>query len=222
MPDFRFQHYDPAGTATAIYGVLFSHAGTALKLTAGDWALAAYVKADHALFAAAMTEDAQRERYWKVDILEADITLPYNNEREPYFLEIWRQVGGSPNRDNDVLLSTYQYHNVAPQYLYTGNIDVGYDSSDNTLRMLMFLERDHELVAPKSVTVGLYFRNDEDDDITVFTQTLLEAAISPQGQFNLVRPDTELSPDRCYFVKVAFTAQDDSVHNAGAGLTTWD
>jgi len=235
----RIEYYYKEGVEgccpVMFYALIFNQQHQALKNNgSGDYALAAYASADHADFAIVLNEHTERTRFYYLDFDPANFTLAANVLGQPYTMEIWKAlVGGTYSRTDDTLreareffwdgdnfinaeFSQSQINAIANQ---TSHVAAVYDSNNNVLRCMAFLDRNGSLITnPLSCNFRLISRaNDELANSTITAQLGQQPGI-----FHWEQPGITLDPDEVYAVVALIIDADGNEHESASVQLTWD
>lgn len=221
-----------------IYALVFNHLGQAFKDNgSGVLVMTNYLKASHALFATTLLEDAQRSKYYSLNLDDSDFTLSETPMGLKYTVEYWRRpTTGTFNRDQDILeetrdlywsgspagriiesrLDTSQEERLAGREVH---VVLGYDSTTNTVYGIAWLELNHVLQAD-AVNCNFQWK---DYAGTVITDTTVTSIIpGTPGVFRFSQPATDLAPDRLGLLVATITDAQSVARVGVSGTNTWD
>lgn len=220
------------------YALVFNQQTQALKDNgSGVLTLQNYTSAGHNGFAQALTENAQRTRYYSLLVAAANLNLAATPADQKYTMEYWRRIGGgTKDRSADTLLETrdFTWSGSPTGVIQQGRLDaaqldslseylaqcsVSFDSDSQVIGFVAWLERGGILQADVTQVTILWINND--GSILLNTTQATQLAEIP-GVFNWSESLVDLVPDKVTTLKVTITKADASVHSSITTVTTWD
>jgi hypothetical protein len=217
-----------------IYAILFNEDMQALKLDAGVWSFAAYDQEDSG-FAIPMAEDAERTMTYQSIINSGFHTLPVTPPGRHYFIEFWRRTLSDSllSRSEDTLMQCERCYwdgdGLAYSRLSSSDVtsvaknealvNYAYDSSDNSINMLCFLNTNGRLRTDVNRCEVLWTKRDGSPIAHIVKTSTISGM---DGFFAIDIPLTDLSPDLCTPIKVTIRDSSGESHTTGQASVTWD
>ncbi len=233
--DITLPDLTPSCCDNLVYAILFDKSQRALKDNGfGVLTLQNYTAAAHADFGIILAEHAERDRYYYLDLLDANFALADNPKGEVYQVEYWRKpVAGVFNRSADELRETRRITVASKQIVdatlsavgvaelanVQAHVSAVWDSENSILRFMSHLEDDGALVTnSKSVNILVV------DNTGAVVQNLNQNTFltGQAGVFAVNVSNVDLANDQIFMVKGTIIDNANVPHVTVSYLNTWD
>lgn len=232
--DITLPDLTPSCCDNLVYAVLFDKNQSALKDNGfGVLTLQPYTEVNHDDYAIILAEHTERDRYYYVDIADANLVLPDNPRGEVYQIEFWRKpVAGTFTRSDElretrrVVVSaktlvdaTLSSAGVKELRVTQAHLSAVYDSENAILRFMSHLDVNGELVInPASCRIVVA----DSTGTPVIDVTSTTYLTNQAGVFYQELPSQSLANDQIFVAKSIIIDSDGVQHTTVSYLETWD
>lgn len=232
--DITLPDLTPSCCDNLVYAILYNKNQSALKDNGfGVLTLQPYVEANHDDYAIILAEHGERDRYYYVDIADANLILPDNPRGEVYQIEFWRKpVAGTFTRSDelretrrvtvsaktlvDAMLSAAGVKELG---VTQAHLSAVYDSENSILRFMSHLDINGELVTnPTSCRIFV----SDSAGASVIDVTSTTYITNQPGIFYQELPNQTLANDHIFIAKSIITDSQGAQHTTVSYLESWD
>lgn len=235
----RLEYYHKAGTTgccpLTFYAVLFDRSHQSLKDNGlGVRVLSSFTGgSSQTNYAIVLNEHPQRSRFYYLDLDPSAFVLAANTRGQKFTVEIWKAFSsGTYNRTNDELVEVREVMWDGSEFIdaelgevqleelshYEPQLAASYDSNENALRAMAFLEKNGQLLDDSTLCE---FQLINRAGVEMTASSITNMLTAQPGIFSWDEPGIVLDPDEVYAVVVTITR--DGVQYKGASVEiTWD
>ena len=232
--DITLPDLTPSCCDNLVYAIVFDKNQRALKDNGfGVLSLQPYINSNHNGYAIILAEDAERDRYYFIDLLDAQFNLPDNPKGETYQVEFWRKPTAGTFSRSDELRETRRVCVVGKQIVdatlsaggvnelanWQAHVSAVYDSELGILRFMAHLDNNGALITDSKLAAIQVFDSAGTQLISVSQSTYVTGLA---GVFAVELANQNLDNDQCFAVKCAITDVNNVQHTTVSYLNTWD